>query len=404
MIEINGRGIEPHSCRFVHKEKASSTVLFIFVVLVWSACCKSQKSNASVEVIDGVEFIHNTETPMYPNKTVSFVEDLSISGEDSDGEIVLFNPSLSLVDDNENIYISETQDQVIKIFDSDGEYIKTLGAKGNGPGEFQRIWKLGATKDGELVALDIIAKRTSFFDSSGQFLNSFNWKVDYFTYILVKSSSYIVGERAYPGIRPNAFYYVKEFDFDGNEVRSYGEFKMFDSLIIQDGGRPTYTGYPVSPRSVFTGDHDRELFYHCLNNKYTIEVYDDSGKLFRKIDRPYKPVPFTNKDTEEYRAMYKTPEWVKKAIENMKMPKAKSIVIRMYVDDESNLWIRTNEKKEEEDKILTAFDIFNPDGHYYAKIWTEFTSLVFKKGKMYRMDTDQDTGYHTLKRYKVVWE
>ncbi len=67
--------------------KKTSAVIFIFVVLVWSAYCKSQKSNASVEVIDGVEFIHNTETPMYPNKTVSFVEDLSLSGEDKDGNI-----------------------------------------------------------------------------------------------------------------------------------------------------------------------------------------------------------------------------------------------------------------------------------------------------------------------------
>ena len=82
----------------------------------------------------------------------------------------------------------------------------------------------------------------------------------------------------------------------------------------------------------------------------------------------------------------------------------KNIVVRMYVDDKSNLWVRTNEKKvDEEDKILTAFDIFNPDGHYYAKVWTEFTSLVFKKGKLYVMATDIDTGYRTLKRHKVVW-
>ena len=53
--------------------KKTSAVISIFVFLVWSAYCKSQKSNASVEVIDGVEFIHNTETPMYPDKTVSFV-------------------------------------------------------------------------------------------------------------------------------------------------------------------------------------------------------------------------------------------------------------------------------------------------------------------------------------------
>jgi len=387
--------------------KKTSTVIFIFAVLVWSAYCKSQKSNASVEVIDGVEYIHNTETPMYPDKTVSFVEDLSLSGEDMDGNIIFFNPRLSLVDDNENIYISETQDQVIKVFGPTGKYIKTIGAKGNGPGEFQRIWYLAVTKDGKFVALDSSARRTSFFDSSGQFLNSFQWKTDYFNNILVKSSSYIVGERAYSGIRPNAFYYVKEIDFDGEEVRSYGEFTMFESLIIKDGDRTTYTGYPVSPRSVFAGDHDRELFYHCLNNKYIIEVYDTSGKLFRKIDRPYEPVPFTKEDADKYRRTHDYPgisEVVKRTIRTLKMPKVKNIVVTMYVDEKSNLWVRTNEVKKEEDKTLTAFDIFNPDGHYYAKVWTATFPQIFKKGKMYRMDRDEDTGYQTLKRFKVVWE
>ena len=64
--------------------KKTSAVIFIFVVLVWSAYSRSQKSNASVEVIDGIEFVHNTEIPMYPDKTVSFIEDLSISGEEKE--------------------------------------------------------------------------------------------------------------------------------------------------------------------------------------------------------------------------------------------------------------------------------------------------------------------------------
>ena len=128
-----------------------------------SAYSQSQKSKARVEVVDGVEFIHNTETPLFPDKTVSFVEDLSISSEDQDGSINFFRPRLSLVDDNENIYISETQDQVIKVFDSSGKFIKTIGAKGSGPGEFQRIAYAATTKMGELIVTDTAARRTSFF-------------------------------------------------------------------------------------------------------------------------------------------------------------------------------------------------------------------------------------------------
>jgi len=386
--------------------KRKLSVMFLICILVWSACNKNQKldSNASVEIINGIEYIHNTETPMYPGKTVTFVEDLSISGEDKDGKIILFEPRLSLVDDKENIYISEMKDNVIKVFGSNGEYIRTIGSKGSGPGEFQRISYIAITKEGEVVVPDSGARRTSFFDSSDQFLKSFQWQTRYGPFILIKSSSYITGETGRSEDRKQ-WLYVKEIDFDGLEIQSFGEFTHIETLEFRQKNGALSMLPPVPLKSEFSGDQERSWFYHCLNNTYIIEVYDSTGKLFRKIDRPYEPVPFTNKDVEDYRQRFaKIPEIYKKNVEAINMPKYKSLVVKMYVDDESKLWIQTNEKKEEKDKILTAFDIFDPDGHYYAKVWTEFIPFIFKKGKMYRMAIDQETGYQTLKRYKVVWK
>ena len=134
------------------------SVMVIFFVINWPACNKSQepKSNATVEQVDGIEYIHNTKTPLYPNKTVTFIEGLSLGGEDQDGDIILFKPLWFVVDDNNNIYISEQQDQVIKVFGSDGKYIKTIGAKGSGPGEFQEMTSLAFTKNGKLVVTNIL--------------------------------------------------------------------------------------------------------------------------------------------------------------------------------------------------------------------------------------------------------
>jgi len=188
--------------------KRTFSLMFIFLVLFWSACNKGQRpeSNARVEFIDGVECIHNAGPPLHPDKTVTFVEDLSIIGEDKDGNIILSEPRLLFVDDNENIYISEIKDQVIKVFGSDGKCIKTIGAKGSGPGEFKSVSYLAVAKDGKLVVMDRTSRRTSFFDSSGRFLKSFHWQTDYYIFIMIKSSSYIISEIVYRGVDDSTSY------------------------------------------------------------------------------------------------------------------------------------------------------------------------------------------------------
>lgn len=383
-------------------------VFLLSFAVFWSVGFKSQKrgSYAKVEIIDGVECIHNIETPLYPDKTVTFVEELSIDGEGKDGNIILFKPRLSLVDDSQNIYIIDRQDQVIKVFDSEGDFIRTIGSKGRGPGEFQLIINLAITKDGNLLVTDQTARRTSFFDSSGQFIKSFQWLSRYSYCYLIKNSSYLTGEIYTSDDRQFWSLYVVELNFDGSVKREYGKFTMPQPKITRQGNRNSLIFVPDSPESIFTGDQDRDLFYHCLNNKYIIEVYNTSGKLFRKIDRPYEPVPFTKKDAEEYRLRYENipDELGRKAVKNMKMPKVKSIVERMHVDDEGSLWVRTNEKKVEKNKILTAYDIFNSEGFYYARVWAPVLPVLFKAGKMYSMDIDSGLGYRSIKRYKMVWQ
>jgi len=382
--------------------------MFVFLVLFWPAYNKGQKSksNARVEFIDGVECIHNTGTPLHPDKTVTFVKDLSIGEENEAGNVILLKPRLALVDNNENIYFIELLDQDIKVFNSDGMYIKIIGAKGSGPGEFQNIGSLAITEDGTLLVMDQTLRRTSLFDTSGQFLRSFQWRASCFSLIIVKKSSYIVSAIDYSNYGPFGELFIKEVDFNGNEIRFPGIFSAPVGKILRDGKYSHFIIPPVIIMSGFVGDPNRGIFYHCVNDKYIIEVYNASGKLLKKIDRPYKPVPFNENDAQEYRAKYGNlgSEFIKKAVEEMDMPKVKSIVEGMYTDDEGKLWIKTNEKQEDNKKSLTAFDVFDSDGNYFAKVWLADIPLIFKKGKMYRMDTDQETGYQSLKRYKVIWK
>jgi hypothetical protein len=77
---------------------------------------------------------------------------------------------------------------------------------------------------------------------------------------------------------------------------------------------------------------------------------------------------------------------------------------RMIVDDQGNLWIETHEKRIENDLEYTAYDIFNADGYYDAKVWLDKQPGGFVNGKMYAIETEDETGDRFLKRYRVIWK
>jgi len=48
-------------------------------------------------------------------------------------------------------------------------------------------------------------------------------------------------------------------------------------------------------------------------------------------------------------------------------------------------------------------DIFNKDGYFEARVWSDIPPGLFANGKMYHMKTDEETGYRSLRRYRIIW-
>ena len=55
------------------------------------------------------------------------------------------------------------------------------------------------------------------------------------------------------------------------------------------------------------------------------------------------------------------------------------------------------------DLTLNAYDIFDPEGFYDARIWTDLEPRLFALGCLYCLEEDEDSGYSLLKRYRVTW-
>lgn len=377
-------------------------LIFMTIMVTGFACNKESNEAIRVEVIAGITYIHNTEKPLHINKIVRFEEELSINEEDEQKKVILFKPLYYLVDKSEQIYICDAQEQTIKVFDKQGKLVRTIGAKGNGPGEFKYIISMALLPDDGLLVMDLENRRTSIFKNSGDFIQSFQWRGSHSNIFLTTNSSCIINEKTYG---KNLQLFVKKYNFSGKEMVSFGEFTPIARKTLVNGESSFSISLPYAPESVFTGDQTRLWLYHCLNDRYTIEVYDQDGRLFRKIDRPYNPVPSNSEDAKLYYAsVEQNPNKIfVKLAKEIEFPKVKTITERLLVDDAGNLWVETNEAKKQHNCILRAYDIFNKNGFYEAKIWIDIRPGLFVKGKMYNMVTDEETGFRKLKRYRVIW-
>lgn len=376
----------------------------VFSLFFCLPACKKEAAGPKVETINGVTYVHNPATPLHPGRTVAFEEDFTYKEKDEAGEIRVYKPGRFIVDGQGNVYVEDDSDMAIKVFDPQGKYLRAIGRKGNGPGEFENIGYLFILPDGRLMVTDYGNRRTSFLDTDGKYLSSFQWRRSMGQVHLASDTSITLSEYVYSEEKSELW--IKTVDQSGEEVINFGQFTQAESKTLRQGSMMMGTTVPWSPSSVFAGDQKRQWLYHCLNDKYVIEVFDSQGKLFRKIDRPYEPAPVTSADIEEFMSRFKdrpdTP--FAKMAKEMELPKVKTVTDRMVVDDEGNLWVRTNEEKKEGDKTLTAVDILDPEGFYTARVWLDIFPVLFAAGKMYRAFEDEETGLRQLKRYRIIWQ
>ncbi|GIK23692.1 MAG: hypothetical protein BroJett005_31060 [Ignavibacteriota bacterium] len=76
---------------------------------------------------------------------------LKIGGINSD---ILFFPTNIKIDKNENMYVLDWRDYSVKKFSKDGILIEKFGKKGNGPGEFTKVFNFDVDNSGNVAIIN----------------------------------------------------------------------------------------------------------------------------------------------------------------------------------------------------------------------------------------------------------
>jgi sugar lactone lactonase YvrE len=79
-------------------------------------------------------------------------------------------PTNAAVDEDGNVYVSDTFNDRIEIFDADGNFIREFGKPGDGPGFFTRPKGIAVDRDGHIWVADAMQDRVQVFSPEGKLL------------------------------------------------------------------------------------------------------------------------------------------------------------------------------------------------------------------------------------------
>jgi len=324
---------------------------------------------------------------MYGEDVFMMEEELSI-GESVGREEYMFSQVIDMgVDNEENMYILDFLEAHIKVFKKSGEYLKTIGRKGQGPGEIQRAINIYITPGNEILINDRGARYFHFLTLGGEYIRSiYQGRL---SRPLVDTQNNIVARQTIMDTAEVRFV-LKKFDSELNdlfEIFSY-EYKVNPNV------------YDVYPPQCYWGVRSDDSIVWGFGDKYEFQILDRNGQVIQKIIKDPNPVEITEEDKQE---------WVRSVFGESGVPSGVKVNWKKYhnafqflnTDDEGRIFVQTYEKIA--DGIGYYYDVFDSEGKYIAKIPIKIRPQVFKKNKLYTIEEDEE-GYQVIKRYKVTWK
>ena len=371
-----------------NKTKVVPIVLFLsaFIML---ASCGTQKTEwkGTIEKVNGVTVVKNPKEPMYGVDVFSLEEELSI-GEAEGREEYMFSQLIDVgVDGEENIYILDFLEAHIKVFNKSGEYLSTIGRRGQGPGEIQRPMNIYITPGNEILINDRGARYLHFITLGGRYIRSI-----------------YQGRLSRPKVDTQNNIVARQTIMNTNEVRFV--LKKFDSELnalftIFSYERELSSGVLnlFAPRCYWEISKDDTIIWGYAD-KYEFQIHDSDGRLIRKIIKVHNPVMITKEEKQEWTESRYGEQGVPPDLKVSWKPHH-NVFQFMNVDDEGRIFVQTYEKTTDGSDYYC--DVFDSEGKYVAKIPLKTQPWVWKRGKLYAIEEDE-AGYQYVKRYKVTWK
>ncbi|MFC1514157.1 NHL repeat-containing protein [candidate division KSB1 bacterium] len=272
-------------------------ILLLFILISFS--CAEQDTapkTYTVEMIDGVKHIHNSE-PLWDEESLTpkielvFIRQIGeIDG--TDRNLQFYVPNDIQIDSEGNIYVVDCWNHRIQKFDRNANYLLTIGRRGEGPGEFTYPMYCAIDSEDNIHA-GCLAHGIQVFDPNGKLLKSYgkmsNTGIMEFSFLKNDNivihglmTSYRRGEPRpadrFAEVHPDSIPLFEIYNKELEPVKKIG--KQVDN---RSTGK-----YALSYIRLLAADSD-ENYYCTFIDRNLILKYSYSGELLFKMDRALQP-------------------------------------------------------------------------------------------------------------------
>ncbi len=256
-------------------------------------------------------------------------------------------------------------------FNNKGEFVKTFGNKGNGPGEFIRSSQIFFMGE-KISVFDSQTKKIIKFDKDGKFISNINVNCP----ILINNVRKINNDLI-------SLVFYKILDINKQEIMKYWleirdtDYKLKKSILIYE--------YIFDPKKMEPLDHihtyaaGESLIYIELNGKenYEIKIFDFEGNYKSTIKKDYRKIRFEKEEIERYSDMLKN---IKRYGGNCRGSKYKKAINGLFIDKYNNLLVLPS-KLRKADEENSMFIDFYKDNKYITS--TKIDTLLKGSDFMY---------------------
>ena len=316
----------------------------------------------------------NPATPSGGRATVTLTPEWSLGGE-ADDEHFFGIVGEVFADDAGNVYLVDNQLSEVQVYDPAGNLLRTLGRRGDGPGEVRNLRTALLMPDGSVglvqafpgqvvtigpdgvPGLTMIPGRTDPTAGGFMALNTAASRGG----VLAFSGSRMQ-RREQTALRSN---YLGTFSPDGAPVAEI----VVKELETEMGAQRISEADEDFANGRWTLGPDGLVYVATARNGYRIDVHGPGGPLVRSFGRAYEPVQRTAQEKKE--AEDTLQPWRRRGRESLQFDllDTEPDIVRLHVMADGEVWVLTSRGlRERLPGEMAVYDVFDAQGAFVRQV------------------------------------